>query len=565
MTEWTDSPRQDEARSVLLEPLPGEASDTPSRSVEPAPRPLAVSWRDYILARVLVVGLLVLVTYVYCWYATAGKLHHDGGAMARGWSGWSLYYNMMADGFSNYRTSLLVDPEPALLALPDPYDPGAGAEFKVHDLVLYSKKYYTAWGPVPAILVMISRHMPEPVRPPTTDQHLTLYFTVAMVTIASAMLLYVRERWFTNSLPWYTVGFGVVAVGLVNPILYTLSRPMVYEASILGGQAFLMLGAYASVRAMDRWTPVDTTSGQRWIPDLRLASWLALAGCAFIGAVGTRASLGLAVVGATCVIGLFALVRTVQRRRAGEDRAVARGFVTYGAFLLPIVIGTVALLWFNAARFGNPFEFGTAFQLSGVNGPKLRASGELLSRTYAKPSLHRYLWDRADVVDRFPFVVAVPVSPTWHDEHKMRPNYGGEPVVGTLIASPVLWLAFVTGLAVVGALVFARAAPVETWLTVLLATTLSLSVARVLCTSGSSMRYELDAVPAASVLAVLGAWQLARVLRRGSWAMYALVTTTTVLTVISLFASGVLGLSGYGDNFKNNNPDLYQWMSDFFS
>ena len=48
--------------------------------------------------------------------------------------------------------------------------------------------------------------------------------------------------------PEWLVSVGVLGVGLTLPVPYLLARPAVYEASILGGQAFLMAGLWAMTR-----------------------------------------------------------------------------------------------------------------------------------------------------------------------------------------------------------------------------------------------------------------------------------------------------------------------------
>src|SRR3984893_16414151 len=89
---------------------------------------------------------LCAIILIYIWVVTAGTI-----------TSWPVYttnyYDMLADAFLHGQTHLLVEPDPRLLELPDPYDPIANMRYRLHDLSLYQGKYYLYWGPVPGLLL----------------------------------------------------------------------------------------------------------------------------------------------------------------------------------------------------------------------------------------------------------------------------------------------------------------------------------------------------------------------------------------------------------------------------
>jgi hypothetical protein len=85
------------------------------------------------VAAVLIGGL-----YLWCVHATGEKFI---------W-GYTLdeYYNKLAQGFTAGHLYLPIEPAPALLALPDPWDTSKNASLRAGDLVLYNRHYYLYQG-----------------------------------------------------------------------------------------------------------------------------------------------------------------------------------------------------------------------------------------------------------------------------------------------------------------------------------------------------------------------------------------------------------------------------------
>ena len=96
-------------------------------------------------ASALAAGLVLLA---YVWWVSLGL-----------WSPWTPstnYYDLMATAFRHGQLALEVEPDPALLALEDPYEPANREGIPVlWDATLYKDKYYLYWGPAPALFLTV--------------------------------------------------------------------------------------------------------------------------------------------------------------------------------------------------------------------------------------------------------------------------------------------------------------------------------------------------------------------------------------------------------------------------
>jgi len=250
------------------------------------------------------------------------------------------YYNLLVQGFRNGHLYMNAAPDPALLALPAKERPG-NAPFML-DASLYRDRYYLYFGVVPAALLYLpyaaltGQSLPE--------AGAALFFAAAGLLFATLWWLDARRRFFPGSgAAWALVSILGIAIGSSVPS--TLRRPIFYEVAITAGYAFMMLALWAYTRAR--------------FATARRTAWLVLGAAAAGLAVGSRANLG-----PSC----FALV-VCGAVAAGKnrERGIAPALVATG-----LAFGSViaALGAYNAARFGNPLEFGHTYQL-GVEPKRL--------------------------------------------------------------------------------------------------------------------------------------------------------------------------------------------------
>ena len=111
--------------------------------------------------------------------------------------------------------------------------------------------------------------------------------------------------------------------------------------------------------------------------------------------------------------------RLCTRRGAGEA----------AAFILPVVLVAVGLMWYNAARFGSPFDFGANYNLT---------SNDMTRRGFAvgriAPAAVTFLAGIPGVQTVFPYLTAA----------RMQTNYLGLTITelyygGAFACLPLLW------------------------------------------------------------------------------------------------------------------------------
>ena len=277
-------------------------------------------------------ALFAGLALVYSAFATGGTGRFGPGEFP--------YHDMLGEAFLAGQLHLKPTPDPEVLALANPYDPNQSNPLnKLHDASLYQGRYYLYWGPVPAVLHALWRLVTQS----------ALYGSIVSVAAALMMsgsfwliLRRLRRRHFPSGAPWVVSGSSVAfACGGIMP--YLVGRPSVYHESLLVGAAFALAAWYALLVACEPGGPRR-----------RALVWGGLLlGCA----IGSRMTHLAYAVGPGLILG-WALLRAGPATR----RAALLDLVAFGA---PIAGIGLALLLYNAQRFGSPFEFGMSYTLQG--------------------------------------------------------------------------------------------------------------------------------------------------------------------------------------------------------
>ncbi len=275
-----------------------------------------------------------LVIFIYFWFITGAKW---------AWTDYSNSYDMLANAFLRGSVALLEKPPEALMNLANPYDylNREGIDY-IWDATYFNGKYYLYWGFVPALFAAAVKGL----HPSTVeDQQLVFFFLSGLAVIISVTFHWLRGRYFPRSPAW-TTGFFTLTALLSLPLIWIVNRAMVYEAAIAGGQFFLLLGLYATIRAMD---------------SQRKSTWLFLSGLAWGAAVNSRANYALAVFWFVMLITIFLLFRLKK----------PSAWIKPLLFLfLPLLLSAFGFGWYNYTRFGSILETGHRYQLTGVAMPE---------------------------------------------------------------------------------------------------------------------------------------------------------------------------------------------------
>lgn len=450
--------------------------------------------------------------------------------VSAGFKCWPTYgddYSQLAQAFLHGQTSLLLQPPPALLALPDPYDPVANRYVRKHDAILFNGKYYLYWGPAPALLIAAVCWPLRISNPRFGDQSMVLAFALGTVACAMFLIFQIRSRYFPQQ-PKTTASLAVLSLGLGTPMLFLLARAATYEEAIVAGQFFLLAGICAI------WIGIAANAPR--------PLFLAAAGFFWAMAAGSRISLAPA-------LAAMSLLTLWQVRRS--PRAIA-------ALVCPLAIGAGMFAWYNFARFGSVFEFGLRYQLA-TSSQHVASGSAIMSWGNLFPDLLTYLLAAPQRINAFPYLWVHGVStPLGSLLGIPRPNHN-EAIVGLIWSQPFLIFSLFAARG-------KRASSSDTkgaWLFWMLTCAVILAALPVLMVIGATMRYLMDITPCLTVLAAWGYWGLLERLAPGSRGRRELVAAARLAVAWQCVIGLLLAWTGYYGHFQNFNPALHAALRNF--
>ncbi len=505
--------------------------------------------RPALLAATLIFGLAVPVAV---WFVSVGFWSH--------WPDTGHYYNDLADAFRSGQLHLLESPSPALLALPDPYEFSQREHIAAPwDVVLYNGRFYLYWGPVPALLLAAWRSVSAGI---VGDNFIVFASVLGTVLFTLLTLVEVWTARFRHLTGWALVP-ALLLAAFAHPLPWLLNRPAVYEASIAAAQCCLTAGIYLAIPVFLRG---KIGRGR-----------LFLAGVAWAGAVGSKASLSLAV-----AFWAAAAAALIAWRFPGTRRERALAIVTLG---LPLVVGMAGLLGYNQARFHNPLDFGVRYQLTGLN---LHRDFERIFAARNIPvNLYNYLFTSVRRLSVFPYIKPIWSSSTfplqaWLTRHLpgwrvgQLEIYYPEQVTGLIYVFPFGGFALAAwaraarrGGSAPGSIRPSGTGSSEAGVPVPLVVALSLGAALAflpsLTAAFATTRYMAEFMPSLLVLSALGAWAWMDARQRQGRPIGWLLALVWVTALASVTASLLLGVSGYDLRFERLNPELFDRIVRFLA
>ena len=266
-------------------------------------------------------------------------------------------YEELAKAFEKGQLSFLYAPPEELIEMENPYDLSArraitkekGVYFH-YDHAYYNGRYYMYFGVVPEILLFFPYRLITGRSLPT---YLGTAILIALLCIGIMLLIYRVARGFQRPrLMTYILVSAAACIAL--GVIFT-KYPSLYSIPIVSGAAFSAFGLYFWISAKD---------GGKLKP-VRLALGSLCVALIF----GCRPQMGL----------LFLLAVPIFWNETLKTRTLfsKKGLINTLALLLPFVPVALALMWYNAARFGSPFDFGANYNLT-TNDMTLR--GFVLAR-----------------------------------------------------------------------------------------------------------------------------------------------------------------------------------------
>ncbi|MEW5941763.1 MAG: hypothetical protein AB1750_19035, partial [Chloroflexota bacterium] len=313
----------------------------------------------------------IIVIAAYAWFL-APKFEKPGNA----------YYSQLAASLKQGHLYLPQQPSPELLALENPYDyeqrKQAGVEF-LWDISLYEGRYYLYWGPAPSLILT---PFPASVLARIGDQRLVFFFSCGLFLYLAALILAVLRR-TSSSLPPWMIGLSLLAAGLSVPLTMMFQSPRIYEAAVIGCQMFFIGGCFWAFLSLR-----DDGTVHAWTMGLAALHW------AF--AVGTR----VLVTPAIGILVLGVLIFAWSKTRSFLSRPFLTALFSLG---IPLLLGALALGWYNWARFDSPFEIGMKYQLLFADYSQL---GSLFAPWRIPGNFIQYFLRPYNLHSAFPFIAA---------------------------------------------------------------------------------------------------------------------------------------------------------------
>ncbi len=476
----------------------------------------------------LVGHLWILIFVIYAWFITFGNFTT--------WNHSTQYYTQLADAFGKGHLYVDRSPGQAMLEAQDPYSPITRPSFsdEIWDLSLYKEKLYLYWGPVPAILITPIQLL---VDKKIADIFIVYFFSAGLLIFNSLIIFKLRRIFFPNITIWNAI-VCIPLIGLILPILWSVNIPDVYEAAIGAGQFFLIGGVYFILSAFEN--------------DPSIHKWkLFWAGFFWACSVGSRAINTFSVIFFAAFV-VFWIVRNLPRpiNWIKIPQLIAPLFI-------PLMIGAVAIGWYNWARFDSPLEFGLRYQITIFNLNK--QMGLVFQPDYFLPNLYGYVFQPFEFIARFPFIQPINGSGILNRLNITPPYlYAAGRVTGLLFCAPFLLLSLVHLFSGHKSTLPDRTKSHSFPIYLLLGSFL-IGFLTILFYFFGQMRFLVDIISQITLLAVMGYWKLIlRSQRSNSKAAKYFVGLSNLLIVLSICISFLLAFSSETNRMEKLNPRLIE-------
>ncbi|MBP5303407.1 MAG: hypothetical protein J6Z00_00735, partial [Clostridia bacterium] len=250
-------------------------------------------------------------------------------------------YVQYADAVLKGRLSLDIEPSKELLALENPYNPEGrdGKLYFLWDTAFYNNRYYCYFGIAPVLTTYIPFYfvtglMPDNV---TASMIISIYAVVFGVLAAFAL-----ARRLAPKAPLWMVSVASFTLILLANIFTCLSDSKMYMIPLLSGLASGFAFLYFALKALE--------VKKKWAKN---TLWV-LSGISYVLIVASRPSMALAFMG-------FLPLVFFDIFQQGKIQVWLPSLVYLGT---PVVLGALAIMWYNGARFSGPFDFGNSYQLT---------------------------------------------------------------------------------------------------------------------------------------------------------------------------------------------------------
>ena len=432
-------------------------------------------------------------------------------------------YQELAEVIAEGHLYLNTVPSEELLNVENPYDTiylqANGIDY-LADYAYYDGKYYVYFGVVPELLMYLPAYL-------LTGEHLPNYMAVFLLYcgfILAVFALYreIVKRWF-NRTPYFIYMILCILTVCCGNYLFFIARPDLYDTPIMAANMFTVAGLWLWIKGKYS----DSTKG-------RICCLLPGSLCMALVA-GCRPQMLL-----FSVLAIPLFWKEIINKKSVRDAA---------SIGLPYLFVAAGIMYYNAARFGSPFDFGATYSLT---------SNDMTKRSFnlhqTMLGLWHYLFRPPVIESNFPYLQGIQIDyASYMGKLNAEYTYGG-----ILACNAFLWVLFT----------LRRGKKILKDKGIYILTIVSIAVTVILSIvdvtgAGILQRYMVDIIWGfwfAAVLLML-AW-IERAADKGT-----LKTAALFLIAICLLqaAYGFGVVFGNGDLFVNvrtSNPELYYYLKE---
>jgi hypothetical protein len=498
----------------------------------------------------MIIILLILMGAIYLWFVSVGT-----------WTQLSktstYYYRMQADGFLAMSPALLIEPDPRLAQLDNPYPAENRQNIPIlMDASYYKGKYYLYYGPAPALALASFMFL---FKRPVSDGYFTLISAWLIFTFSALLITKIWLRHFPYT-PVWLVATALVFTGTMYPLMWGVNSARIYEAATLTCNAFVLAGLFFAFDTIDGKSPKSLS--------------LIAAGLLWSFALGSRL-LSLVVIAVLC----FAII--IRLFWSGKRIILAKpAIINLLALLAPIGLTLILLGWYNFVRFGNPLETGLRYSLIGIKGvSSFYDKGGVFNFRYFLPNFVNYLFNPPAIIHTFPYINNSQASNFIYKAiTQTEIGYYREGITGLLISMPFLifcgaflWFSVEQlrrkgNEAYPASVLWKIDYPIDLIFSIAtigiagLAGFMMILVYYVVTT-----RFLLDFISLLNIVAISGMWILYNRLGKATVPQRILSVLVVIAVIYSSVISFLLAITGELNRFQNLNPGLYDKIARFFS
>ena len=328
-------------------------------------------------------------------FFTEGTTKFDGAVYDDG-----QQYAYLADSIIAGRTWLDLKTPDWLASMDNPYDAGkrfelayATGEPFYWDFAFYKGHYYCYFGAFPALVAFVPFKLATG-HDLRTDYAVALFAILLSIAIATFLFRFMRRYFPWSSLGLYLLAFMMFAMGC--GVLTQVFYPLFYSLPPLAGLTCVFFGLAA-------WMGARRPDGTLSKPLLVLGS--VLVACT----LECRPQMFVVI-----LLAFPLFWNEIAKERLFFSR---KGLANTLCIIVPCALIGGLAMWYNAARFGSPFDFGASYNLTGFDMTQ-KAHGINLHAMLV--SLLFYLAMPLDFKPDFPYLDEI----QWRSDVPVEPFYG---------------------------------------------------------------------------------------------------------------------------------------------